>query len=117
MSEGTLLKEAKDLVAGCDRCGTCLTVCPLFKVRDVERSSARGKNAIARALAEGGLDVDEVQRGRQVGHHETQAGHDEGAVAAFVEENPEHGDENQETGGDRAQARDGEKEGGKRFAG
>ena len=51
-----LLKEAKDLVAGCDRCGTCLTVCPLFKVRDVERSSARGKNAIARGLAEGGLE-------------------------------------------------------------
>jgi len=53
---GDLLKEARGLVAGCDRCGTCLTVCPLFKVQDIERVSARGKNAIARGLAEGGLE-------------------------------------------------------------
>jgi glycolate oxidase iron-sulfur subunit len=51
-----LLTEASNLVAGCDRCGNCLTVCPLFKVHDVERAGARGKNAIARALAEGGLE-------------------------------------------------------------
>jgi len=53
---GDLLKEARALVTGCDRCGTCLTVCPLFKVQDLERVSARGKNAIARGLAEGGLE-------------------------------------------------------------
>ncbi|BDU74505.1 (Fe-S)-binding protein [Mesoterricola silvestris] len=58
-----LLEEAKALVAGCDRCGTCLTVCPLFKVRDVERSSARGKNALARGLAEGGLEPGPEVRG------------------------------------------------------
>ncbi|MDR3670749.1 MAG: (Fe-S)-binding protein [Holophaga sp.] len=57
MVKRNLLKEAKDLVAGCDRCGTCLTVCPLFKVQDLERVSARGKNAIARGLAEGGLEL------------------------------------------------------------
>jgi glycolate oxidase iron-sulfur subunit len=51
-----LLLEAKDLVSGCDRCGACLPVCPLFRVRDLERASGRGKNAIARALAEGGLE-------------------------------------------------------------
>jgi glycolate oxidase iron-sulfur subunit len=51
-----LLKEAKHLVAGCDRCGNCLTVCPLFRLQDLERVSARGKNAIARGLAEGGLE-------------------------------------------------------------
>lgn len=50
-----LLKSAKAQVAQCDRCGTCLTVCPLFGFRDVERVSARGKNAITRALADGGL--------------------------------------------------------------
>lgn len=52
-----LLREAKKKVAACDRCGTCLTVCPLFGARDVEASSARGKNAIARALAEGGIEA------------------------------------------------------------
>jgi glycolate oxidase iron-sulfur subunit len=50
-----LLQEAKALVAACDRCGTCLTVCPLFKVQDLERVSARGKNALARGLAEEGI--------------------------------------------------------------
>jgi len=51
-----LLAQARSLVAGCDRCGTCLPACPLFKVLDLERASARGKNAIARGLAEGGLE-------------------------------------------------------------
>jgi glycolate oxidase iron-sulfur subunit len=50
------LKQARELVTDCDRCGTCLPVCPLFKVLDLERASARGKNAIARGLAEGGLE-------------------------------------------------------------
>ena len=44
------------MVGGCDRCGTCLPVCPLFGVKGVEATSARGKNAIARALAEGGIE-------------------------------------------------------------
>ena len=51
-----LLKEAKEIVSQCDRCGTCLPVCPLFGVKDIEASSARGKNNIARALALGGLE-------------------------------------------------------------
>jgi glycolate oxidase iron-sulfur subunit len=51
-----LLKNAKEIVGRCDRCGACLPVCPLFGARDVEASSARGKNAIARALAEGGIE-------------------------------------------------------------
>jgi glycolate oxidase iron-sulfur subunit len=50
-----LLQDAREKVSQCDRCGTCLTVCPLFSVQDVEKVSARGKNAITRALAEGGL--------------------------------------------------------------
>jgi glycolate oxidase iron-sulfur subunit len=50
-----LLQDAREMVSQCDRCGTCLTVCPLFSIQDVEKVSARGKNTIIRALAEGGL--------------------------------------------------------------
>jgi glycolate oxidase iron-sulfur subunit len=55
-ADNTLLQEAKKKVSPCDRCGACLPVCPLFGVKDVELSSARGKNAIARAIAEGGIE-------------------------------------------------------------
>jgi len=51
-----LLREAGKMVDRCDRCGTCLPVCPLFGVKGVEATSARGKNAIARALAGGGIE-------------------------------------------------------------
>ncbi len=51
-----LLREAGEMVNRCDRCGTCLPVCPLFGVKGVEATSARGKNAIARALAGGGIE-------------------------------------------------------------
>jgi len=34
------LKEVNDIVSQCDRCGTCLTVCPLFGAKDIESSSA-----------------------------------------------------------------------------
>jgi glycolate oxidase iron-sulfur subunit len=54
--DNELLQEAKKIVSQCDRCGTCLPACPLFDVRNIEASSARGKNVIARALIEGGLD-------------------------------------------------------------
>jgi glycolate oxidase iron-sulfur subunit len=53
-----LLREVRDIVIQCDRCGTCLTVCPLFGVKDVEASSARGKNILARAVVEGGFAAD-----------------------------------------------------------
>ncbi|MDQ5986700.1 MAG: glycolate oxidase iron-sulfur subunit [Syntrophus sp. SKADARSKE-3] len=51
----TLLQSAKKMVSPCDRCGTCLPLCPLYEVKGIEATSARGKNAIARALAEGGI--------------------------------------------------------------
>jgi glycolate oxidase iron-sulfur subunit len=51
-----LLREAGEMVSRCDRCGTCLPVCPLFGVKGVEATSARGKNTIARALAGGGIE-------------------------------------------------------------
>jgi glycolate oxidase iron-sulfur subunit len=55
--ERDLLKQINEIAGQCDRCGTCLPVCPLFGVKDVEASSARGKNNIARALVQGGLDT------------------------------------------------------------
>ena len=42
-----VLKEIKHIVSKCDRCGTCLPVCPLFGIKGIELSSARGKNNIA----------------------------------------------------------------------
>ncbi|MEA4836129.1 MAG: (Fe-S)-binding protein [Anaeromusa sp.] len=47
------LDEVKHIVQQCDRCGTCLTVCPLFQAKDIESSSARGKNNLARGLLQG----------------------------------------------------------------
>lgn len=47
------LKDVEDIVSQCDRCGTCLTVCPLFGVKDIESSSARGKNNIVRGMIQG----------------------------------------------------------------
>lgn len=47
------VKDVEDIVNQCDRCGTCLTVCPLFGEKDIESSSARGKNNIARGLIQG----------------------------------------------------------------
>ncbi len=54
--EEILLQEAREKVSQCDRCGACLPVCPLFGVREVEAASARGKNALVRALTDGGLE-------------------------------------------------------------
>ena len=51
-----LLQYATEKVSRCDRCGACLPICPLFGVKGVEATSARGKNTIARALAEGGIE-------------------------------------------------------------
>ncbi len=55
-SHQKLLQTAKGMVSLCDRCGTCLPVCPLYGVKGIEATSARGKNTIARALAEGGIE-------------------------------------------------------------
>ncbi|MCX7982914.1 MAG: (Fe-S)-binding protein [Syntrophales bacterium] len=54
-----LLDRAYGIVSSCDRCGTCLTVCPLFASDGVERTSARGKNVIVRAIAKGILKSEE----------------------------------------------------------
>ena len=51
-----LLRKAGERVSRCDRCGACLTVCPLFGVKGIEATSARGKNAITSVLAKGGIE-------------------------------------------------------------
>ena len=56
MKNHDLLREAGNRVSRCDRCGACLPVCPLYGVKGIEATSARGKNTIARALADGGLE-------------------------------------------------------------
>jgi len=40
----------------CMRCGFCLAVCPTYALTNRERSSPRGRAALARAVAEGKLD-------------------------------------------------------------
>jgi len=50
-----LIRSVTKKVSQCDRCGACLPVCPLFGAQDRELSSARGKNALARGLAGGGI--------------------------------------------------------------
>jgi glycolate oxidase iron-sulfur subunit len=54
--ERNLLRHAADMVQHCDRCGACLAVCPLFEAKGIEATSARGKNSILIALAEGELE-------------------------------------------------------------
>ena len=49
-SQQELLQKVQEIVSQCDRCGTCLTVCPLYGAKDVESSSARGKNNLALGL-------------------------------------------------------------------
>lgn len=56
--DNQLLQQAYRIVSQCDRCGACLPVCPLFGTKDIETSSARGKNNIARGLSQGILPED-----------------------------------------------------------
>jgi heterodisulfide reductase subunit D len=55
-----LKKMQYDEVAKCTRCGFCLPNCPTYAVKRSERYTARGRNAITRALIEGRLEPSEV---------------------------------------------------------
>ena len=46
----TLMKELKDQLALCNRCGTCQSVCPLFVQTGLEADVARGKLALLDGL-------------------------------------------------------------------
>lgn len=50
-------KELEDIVHQCDRCGACTRVCPLYEVQAMDRATARGKIALARAALAGRWDV------------------------------------------------------------
>ncbi len=52
------LAKIQTAVNQCDRCGSCLTVCPLYRLTQRETAAARGKLATVRALIEGGLTAD-----------------------------------------------------------
>ncbi len=47
------LDVAVDIASQCDRCGSCTTVCPLFKEKGIESAGARGKNNLVHGLAKG----------------------------------------------------------------
>jgi len=55
-TDSKLLQDTEKMISQCERCGTCLTVCPLYSIQDIERVSPRGKNMIARALSQGGIE-------------------------------------------------------------
>ncbi len=50
------LKELEELLIQCSRCGTCQSVCPLYKKDWQESAVARGKMYLIEALYEGKLD-------------------------------------------------------------
>jgi glycolate oxidase iron-sulfur subunit len=51
------LESEYDNMLSCIRCGLCLSVCPTYQQGFYEADSPRGRIAIARALAEGHLDL------------------------------------------------------------
>ena len=57
-NERVSLDKIQATVNQCDRCGACLTVCPVYDVTHRETAVARGKLATARAMIEGGLTAD-----------------------------------------------------------
>ena len=55
------LKQLEELLIQCSRCGTCQSVCPLYKKDGQESSVARGKMYLIEALYEGKLEkADEI---------------------------------------------------------
>ncbi len=50
------LKELEELIVQCSRCGTCQSVCPLYRKDWQESSVARGKIFLIEALYEGRLE-------------------------------------------------------------
>ncbi len=52
-----LKKFQYEEVAKCTRCGFCLPNCPTYSVRRTEGFTARGRNAITRAIIEGRLEL------------------------------------------------------------
>ncbi len=53
---------AYESILQCMRCGFCLAVCPTYALTNRERSSPRGRAALARAVAEGKLEFTSAVR-------------------------------------------------------
>lgn len=62
MSLLTELQESLryDEALNCMRCGFCLSACPTYKLSGQEPNSPRGRIALARAVAEGKLSLDDI---------------------------------------------------------
>ena len=58
----TRLQESlrQEDILNCMRCGFCLAVCPTYKLSGHEPKSPRGRIALARAVAEGHLTLDDI---------------------------------------------------------
>jgi glycolate oxidase iron-sulfur subunit len=54
-SNKQLLQEIDEIASKCDRCGSCLLVCPVYTVNSKEACGARGMVNAARALTKGGI--------------------------------------------------------------
>lgn len=50
-----LLQEIHEIASKCDRCGSCLLVCPVYSVNNKETCGARGMINAARALTKGNI--------------------------------------------------------------
>ena len=59
MNVAKLKKLQYDEVAKCTRCGFCLPNCPTYAVKRTEAYTARGRNAVTRAVIEGRLELTE----------------------------------------------------------
>ncbi len=57
MNVAKLKKMQYEEVAKCTRCGFCLPNCPTYAVKRTEAYTARGRNALTRAVIEGRLDL------------------------------------------------------------
>ena len=57
MNVAKLKKLLYEEVAKCTRCGFCLPNCPTYTVKRTEAYTARGRNAVTRALIEGRLEL------------------------------------------------------------
>lgn len=56
MDKEILKIELYDEIAKCNRCGFCLSVCPVYAVKGREWASPRGKNNLLRAIIEEKID-------------------------------------------------------------
>jgi len=56
------IASQEDQLRKCLKCGTCLSVCPLYAELKYESASARGRNALIEAVNKGELELSEVFR-------------------------------------------------------